>query len=162
MKRLPVIVGVLLPLAVAVVAYGSPAAPAAPAVGPRVGDDETPAVHPSRAAVDRLLQAFNDHDVDAMLAGVTDDIGWYYVQDAAVTVEAEGKQALRKGMTGYFKAIPSARSAFEESMVSGAYVTVRERASWRQQEQDLSQSSLAVYQVRDGLVARVWYYPVER
>ena len=46
--------------------------------------------------------------------------------------------------------------------VSGRYVTVRERASWTSKSgEKRSQASLAVYEIRDGLVARVWYYPAE-
>ena len=65
-------------------------------------------------------------------------------------------------MTSYFDGIPSARSALEESMVSGRFVTVRERASWQDKNgEERSQVSVAVYETRDGRVARVWYYPAE-
>lgn len=160
MKCAPFIAGLALPLALAV-----------GALAPVGDDDETPAVEKPAAespadvatfaAVERLMAAFNAHDVEALLACVTEDIGWYYVQDDVVTPEAQDKAALRQAMTGYFKAIPSARASFDDSMVSGSYVTVRERAFYERDGEELSQSSLAVYLVRDGLVARVWYYPVE-
>ena len=66
------------------------------------------------------------------------------------------------GMTSYFESTPSARSIIEDSMVSGRYVTVRERASWKTGSgEERSQASVAVYEIRDGLIARVWYYPAE-
>ena len=50
----------------------------------------------------------------------------------------------------------------EDSLVSGRFVTVRERASWTSESgEERSQASVAVYEIRDGLVARVWYYPAE-
>ena len=64
--------------------------------------------------------------------------------------------------TGYFNALPSARATLESSMVSGSYVTARERASWKTKDgTERSQAALAVYEIRDGLIARVWYYPAE-
>jgi len=114
------------------------------------------------AAVEALMRAFNAHDVDAMLACVTDDVEWFHVQGASLAVETSGKEALRTGMTSYFEGIPSARSALEKSMISGRFVTVRERASWQDKNgEERSQASVAVYEIRDGRVARVWYYPAE-
>lgn len=84
------------------------------------------------------------------------------VQGTSVSVEASGKDALRQGMASYFRSIPSARSTIEDSMISGRYVVVRERASWKDKNgEERSQAAVAVYEVRDGLVARVWYYPAE-
>jgi outer membrane protein assembly factor BamB len=111
--------------------------------------------------VEGLLQAFNDHDVDAMATFVADDVQWLAVQGAEIAVEADGKEALVAGMKGYFASIPKARSEAEGTFVSGRYVTVRERAYWTVDGEDRSQSSLAVYEVEDGKVLRVWYYPAE-
>ena len=37
---------------------------------------------------------------------------------------------------------------------------VREVAYWLTVDGELAQASLAIYEVRDGLIHRVWYYPV--
>ena len=39
-------------------------------------------------------------------------------------------------------------------------VSVRERASWKSKSgEDRSQNAFAIYEVADGLIRRVWYYP---
>ena len=108
------------------------------------------------------MRAFNKHDVEGMLVHVTDDVEWMSVQGATLSVEASGKGTLRGGMASYFESIPSAQSTLEDSMVWGPYVTVVERASWTSKDgKERSQDSIAVYEIRKGLVARVWYYPAE-
>ena len=131
-------------------------------VEPLDGRADAPGTTPPLEVVDALMRAFNEHDVDAMLTHVTDDVEWLSVQGAALAVEASGKSALREGMASYFENIPSARSTVEDSILSGRLVTVRERASWTNKSgEDRSQTSIAVYEIHDGLIARVWYYPAE-
>ena len=43
--------------------------------------------------VQKLVEAFNAQDVDAMAAQVTEDIEWLSIQGAAISVEARGKMA---------------------------------------------------------------------
>lgn len=43
---------------------------------------------------------------------------------------------------------------------SRALVTVRERARWQSTAGPRSQAAISVYEVRAGLLRRVWYYPV--
>ena len=112
-------------------------------------------------AVKKLIAAFNAHDVDAMVAMVDPKVQWLSLNGSKIAVEADGSEALAKGMGGYFKALPSARSTVESIMVSGSFVAVRERAHWSAKGEDRSQAALAVYQVRDGKILRVWYYPAE-
>ena len=112
--------------------------------------------------VEGLTAAFNAHDIDAMTAFLAEDVEWLAISGHEITVEASGKSGLAQAMTDYFKNVPSARSEIEGSFVSGSYVVVRERALWKQQGQERSQSSLAVYQLADGLIKRVWYFPVEK
>jgi len=38
-------------------------------------------------------------------------------------------------------------------------VTFLERASWTSQKGERTQSSVAVYEVREEKIVRVWYYP---
>lgn len=106
-----------------------------------------------------LHEAFNAHDIDRMLETVTEDIGWYTVDGANVTVEVRGRSALRDAMASYFGALPSAHSEIESMQASPPYVVARERAHWESAGGPRSQSSLAVYEVTDGLVSSVWYYP---
>lgn len=118
---------------------------------------------PALRAVERLMRAYNAHDVGAMAQAVTDDIGWFSVEKESIGIEARGRASLLRGMASHFEAIPSARSEVESAEVSGRYVVVRERARWDGPDGNArTQSSLSIYEVRDGLVAAVWYFPAER
>jgi hypothetical protein len=112
--------------------------------------------------VQRLLDAFNAHDVEAMTRCVTEDVQWLSLQAATLRVETEGRAALAEAMTGYFRSLPSARSEIEVRLVADGFVAVRERAHWEQDGEPHSQAALAVYEVRGNLVARVWYFAAER
>lgn len=114
-------------------------------------------------AVRANLAAFNRHDVEALVATVAPDFAWFNVDGEKLLPDSRGRDALRKGMTAYFKSLPSVRSDFESLTVNGAYVSVKERASWQSKAGlPRSQSTLAVYEVRDGLILRVWYFPAEK
>ena len=106
--------------------------------------------------------AFNRHDVGGMLANVAHDIEWYSVEGDSVTLELQGREELRNAMFVYFAETPSFRSEIESVAISGAYVSVRERASWKSGDGELSQTALCVFEVRDGVIRRVWYFPAER
>jgi hypothetical protein len=106
--------------------------------------------------------AFNKHDTAAMLALVADDAQWCNVQGSKIEIEVEGKPAMEKWLTGYFKSCSSCKSEIESLMAAGSYVTVHERAMWETKAGKKSQKSLAVYEVRDGLIRRVWYFPAEK
>ncbi|MBL8525511.1 MAG: alpha/beta hydrolase fold domain-containing protein [Betaproteobacteria bacterium] len=109
------------------------------------------------------LAAFNAHDVDAMVRLVADDLVWYNIKGDEMSVEAKGSDALRKGMEGYFKSLPSAKSEIHTMVTNGNFVSVRERVTWKSKTgEDRSQNALAVYEVIEGKIKRVWYYPVQK
>ena len=106
--------------------------------------------------------AFNKQDTAAMLALAASDAQWYNVQGNKIEIEVDGKPALEKWLTGYFKSCPSCRSEIESLMAAGSYVTVHERAMWETKAGKKAQKALAVYEVREGLIRRVWYFPAEK
>jgi hypothetical protein len=108
--------------------------------------------------VRKFVEAFNAHDVDAMLALASPDIAWFGVSGSTLAVEARGHEALRGGLTGYFQGLPSVRSGLMSLAVSGPFVTAVEKASWTVEGQDQSQCSVSVYELAGGLVRHVWYY----
>jgi hypothetical protein len=113
------------------------------------------------ATARQLLEAFNRHDPAAMAALVTDDFELYYVTDGKSELSATGPDDLRTQMTDYFRSRPTVRSEVEGSIDGPRFVAFRERAGSRQGDRERSQSSLAVYEVVDGKIARAWYYPAE-
>jgi uncharacterized protein YndB with AHSA1/START domain/ketosteroid isomerase-like protein len=108
------------------------------------------------------LQAYNQHDVERMLGFLAPEFVWLSVTGDSVVVEARGVDALRSQMMAYFRRLPSTRSELEEVIALGPWVSARERAHWITASGPRSQASLSVYEVRDGLIRRVWYYPVAR
>lgn len=60
---------------------------------------QAPAPTPSREdLVKRFVAAFNNHDLYAMVAMVTDDVEWLSVDGRTVDRETEGKTQLRTSM----------------------------------------------------------------
>ncbi|CAM2068130.1 Nuclear transport factor 2 family protein [Sulfidibacter corallicola] len=115
------------------------------------------------AVVERFVAAFNRHDVKAMLDAVHDDVIWFSVDGATNHPEASGKDALEKGMTGYFTQLPSVRSSLEDAFVVGQTVSVKERAAWKNAEgEERSQAAIGVYEVVGGKIKRCWYFPASR
>ncbi len=108
------------------------------------------------------VAAFNKHDVETMLAMVSDDIEWLSVAGEKVTVETQGKTKLRESLVGYFKSTPGVKSELEWVQVTASRVAALERASWQGKTGPKSQASLSVYELRDGLIARVYYFPAEK
>ena len=122
------------------------------------------ATPPSPETVVRAnLDAFNRQEVEALVATVAEDFVWYNIDGARMAPETSGRESLKKGMQSYFKSLPSARSEFESLVVNGAFVSVKERAMWKNKAgESKSQTALADYEVRDGLIKRVWYFPVQK
>ena len=64
-------------------------------------------------------------------------------------------------MDGYFAACASCRSELLDAQAYGSRVSVIEQASWRVNDEERSQSSIAVYEFTGDLIARVYYFPAE-
>ncbi len=114
------------------------------------------------AVIDAQLKAFNDHDVEAMVANLAEDFAWFAVDPDMTRVELRGRDEFRRSMMPYFASVPGARAEIEERVIVGRFAAVRERAFWLQGGDEVSQASLAVYEIRDRRIRRVWYYPVEQ
>lgn len=123
----------------------------------------TPAADTGSAAVVRTyIRAYNAHDIDAVVALLAPDFVWLSVVGDSTVVEARGAAAIRAQLTDYFRSLPSARSELEALSALGPWVSVQERAHWVAASGPRSQAALSVYEVRDGRLRRVWYYPVVR
>jgi len=107
------------------------------------------------------LAAFNAHDVEALAANVAVDFAWYAVDSDDMRLELRGREDFAASMQRYFAAFPDARAEISAPVGSGSFLSVLETSFWSDQSgQQQSTSSLAVYEIRDGLIHRVWYYPV--
>lgn len=106
-----------------------------------------------------LVEAFNRHEPERMAALVHEDFEYLSVDGSKVSVDAVGREALKQSMTSYFASVRDVGSVIEHVTVTGPYVAIRERVSWTGKSGRRSQAALGVYEVREGLVKRAWYYP---
>lgn len=128
---------------------------AAIAQEPQAAGPQAPRSSGALSVAEALVDAFNRHDPEAMATLVHDDFELYYVDEAGVAALAvRGPEQLVAEMTPYFAARPDVRSTIAATIDGPVYVAFREQIVG-------GQSSLAVYEVRDGLIKRVWYYPAE-
>ncbi len=139
-------------LLVLVTAVAVPVSPA-----PRLVDSSLEPEKQVRAFVD----AFNARDIDAMLTLADENVQWLMVDGAKISIETEGKAALRESMARYFRSCPSCKSSLEWTQKAGSRVTAMERASWSGKSGAKSQKSLSVYEFRGDKILRVYYFPVE-
>ncbi|HZT96492.1 MAG TPA: nuclear transport factor 2 family protein [Chloroflexota bacterium] len=76
------------------------------------------------AAVDRFNEAFNSHDVDAIMSCMTEDC--VFENTAPPSGERfEGQEAVRKCWVELFRASPDAYFEGEDSFIAGDRCTVR-------------------------------------
>ena len=125
--------------------------------------DPTPATAEAEAEPIRVvrayIEAFNAHNIPALAERVSPDFVWFNVTSDRATVEVKGRDSLRKNLGNYFDHTPTVRSEIDGIASAGAYVSFRERATWNTLLGQKSQTSLAIYEVKEGLITRAWYYP---
>jgi hypothetical protein len=118
---------------------------------------------PEAIVLRAYLDAYNRHEPDAVAALLAPDVKWFSLDADKLSVDGDGREALQKWLTGYFKSLPDTRSEFLSIEQNGPYFSVRERASWTAKDgKPRSQQSASVYEIRDSLIARVWYFPAVR
>ena len=109
--------------------------------------------------VRQFVAAYNNKDLDGMMALADDDIVWLSVDGDNTAIMTNGADAMREEMKGYFGPDANPKSAIEILKSHGNFVTTLERAYWMQGGEEKSKASFAVYEVIEGKVRRVWYYP---
>lgn len=152
MKRM-----VMLAAAVAVVLLARPAEAQLP--GLQMGDQVQAEERSVEDVIRAQLRAFNAHDAQALVANLHEKFAWFAVDSDVTTLEMQGRGNFRDSMVDYFRTVPGVRADIEELSVVGAFASTVERAYWLQDGVEVSQASLAIYEIRNGLIYRVWYYP---
>jgi ketosteroid isomerase-like protein len=120
-----------------------------------IKDDESAA---TLAAVDAFNEAFNAHDVDAVMARMTDDAVFESTSPPAGDRHV-GAAAVRAAWEAFFAASPSAHFDAEDVIVTGDRCVVRWIYTWV--DDDGSEGSIKgvdVLRVRDGKVAEKLAY----
>ena len=111
------------------------------------------------ATVERFNDALNRHDVDAVMALMTDDCIFENTYPPPDGERFTGQAAVRAFWEGMLRASPSARFATEELFAHGDRCTTR----WRYEYTNADGSSghirgADVFRVRDGKVAEKLSY----
>lgn len=119
-----------------------------------------PATSEEERVVREFAAAFNAHDPQAMSPYLAEDAAWMSVMGDTLWTEAQGSAEISAAMEGYFTSIPDARSVIESVQVLAPFATVIERAEWNGGES--AQRAVAVYEIHDGLIERVWYHAAVR
>ena len=120
-----------------------------------MSDDEVTTA--TRAAVDRFNDAFNRHDVDAVMHAMTDDC----VFESTSPPDGErhvGSAAVRTAWEAFFAASPTARFDGEDVVVVGDRCVVQWRYTWTEDGSARHLRGVDVLHVRDGLVAEKCAY----
>lgn len=117
-----------------------------------------PTTAASLTAVDRFNDAFGRHDVDAVMAAMTDDCVFENTSPPD-GVRYEGQAAVRAAWSEFFASNPTARFDAEDVAAAGDRVVVRWRYSWTGDDgTDGSVRGVDLIRVRDGLVAEKLSY----
>ena len=109
-------------------------------------------------AVDRFNEAFNRHDVDAVMAAMTDDCVFENTSPPNGQ-RYEGQDQVREAWVEFFAASPTAHFDGEDVIATGDRCIVQWRYTWT--TDDGSTSALRgvdVLRVRDGKVAEKFAY----
>lgn len=109
-------------------------------------------------AVRAFIDGFNKHDAEAMTKLVADDVKWYSVGGASMSLQMDGKASVRAFMDEKFKMCPTCRSKITSISQVGTRVSVTESASWISTDGPQKSESFTIYEFEKGLVARAYYH----
>jgi ketosteroid isomerase-like protein len=110
--------------------------------------------HDTEIAVDRFNTAFNSHDVQAIMALMTDDCVFESTGPAPNGARYEGQKAVAAVWEDLFRNAPSARFDAEEIITTDDRCVVR----WRYSFDGGHIRGVDVLRVRDGKVAEKFAY----
>jgi hypothetical protein len=150
MSRAPVVVVLLAALALLVAGCAARSERAMPAEGARA------------TAIRQFTEAYNRHDIDAMLAMIDPDFVWFTVDGDKVGEDMRGPEALRAWLVGYFEKFPEARSTMMSISAGADFASTYECAHYNNLAgQPKTQCAVSVYGFAGPLIRRVWYFPSE-
>lgn len=119
-----------------------------------------PASSPNRALIEAYTAAFNMQNVSTMATMMHPDIQWITVTAGSSSVTTDGKTKMVAEMGDYFGGSTKITSTLSGWGINGAFVSAIETASWTSTSgAKKAQSSNVIYQIDDGLIRRVWYFP---
>jgi ketosteroid isomerase-like protein len=109
-------------------------------------------------AVHRFNDAFNRHDVDAIMALMTDDCVFDSTRPPPDGERFEGRAAVRRCWEELFRRSPQARFDWDEIFAVGDRCVVRWTYHWVKDGRPGHVRGIDVFRVRDGRVAEKLSY----
>ena len=110
-------------------------------------------------AVDRFNEAFNRHDVDAVMAAMTEDCVFENTTPPPDGARHEGQAAVRTAWQEFFASSPNAHFETEEMFACGDRCVVRWRYTWDAGNPETGHiRGVDVIRVREGRVAEKLSY----
>ena len=73
--------------------------------------------------------------------------------------ETSSKNELGAAMADYFETLADATATLTQVVSSGNYVSTVEQVTWSHDGELNSQCSIGVYELKQGKINGVWYYP---
>lgn len=113
--------------------------------------------HPA-SVVQRQLEAYNAHDIDALLATYADEAEQF---EHPATLLACGAGEIRTRMHIRFTE-PNLRATLLNRIVMGTFVVDHERVMRTFPEGPSTQELVAIYEVKEGRIAKAWFLPGPR
>ena len=123
-----------------------------------MGSRELPSGDETARAVTRFNEAWNRHDIDAVLACMTDDCVFESTRPVPDGDRYEGKARMRAFLESFFTRSPDARFTTEEMITAGDRAVVRWRYDWVRDGAPGHVRGVDVLRVRDGLVSEKLAY----
>jgi ketosteroid isomerase-like protein len=108
----------------------------------------------TQATIDAFNEAFNRHDVDGVMALMTDDCIFENTEPPPDGERHKGQAAVRKFWNEFFASSPRAKFETEELVVSGDRAVTRWRFDWGNGHI----RGIDLFKVRDGKVAEKLSY----
>lgn len=109
--------------------------------------------------VEQFIQAFNEHSIEQLLSHTTDTVHWFNISGSKMLIETSSKNELGAAMADYFQTLPDAKATLTQAVSSANYVSTVEKVTWSHDGEQDSQCSIGVYELKQGKINAVWYYP---
>lgn len=126
--------------------------------GPPLGVTPEPVTRNTRAVVERFNEAFNRHDVDAIMQCMTADCVFENTRPAPDGTRLVGQAAVRSFWEEFFARSPQARFDTEDLIVAGDRCIVQWIYYWVREGKAGHVRGVDLFRVRDGRVAEKFSY----
>ncbi len=113
----------------------------------------------THAILQDQVKAFNNQNIEKLVANITDDFKWYYIGADTLLLEVSGKQQFQKSMRSYFESIAEVNSEITEYTVDKDRISFREVVQYVTASGETGKASaMGIYEIKDGLIYRAWYF----